>query len=564
MQESWKVYGEIAAYGISQGYALILPEFESLIPKTKVIDVKEKENEIKKFNHYLECTIKKIKNIQKRLDDSIKKLLDIQIYFLKDPMFLEEVEKGIQSGKNLVESIYQASKNIEKFFLSQSNSFNKQRWIDLQDAVYQLLEEILGLSYINFCNKKINTFRKRYPNYILVAKDLSPLVYLKIPKPEGILLLEGSLSGHLILLAANQGIPILVNCFPKEDFLRIQEAFYIGIYTNKGYALIKKNKTIKTQTSIQKQQQIIKDFKINDVLVSLNADDLESIKKHRKNYKISLGLMRTEFLYLRQPKLIFNLKKSEDLYFKIFQLFRKNEVLTLRLIDVDEDKHSLYFYSSLDNMGKRGIEYYKAEQKIILNQIRSIFNAYQRIQNPKWTLRILIPMISSYEDWNFIKEIVLQEMAFLPGQHKQKIQLGIMLEIPSILFILNQLIDVDFFSLGTNDLMALFYGKRRNSLRENDYYNSSFYKLLYLTLSNIKKEISLCGNLATKKEFLKLFYFCGIRNFSVPLGVYSEIYLYFENFKVEKSDFSQFLELLEIPDAVEFKKRLLEFSLNKT
>lgn len=560
MQEVWKIFGKVASYGSAEGYAVLLPKFESLIPSYTLKDTKKKKEEVEKFHQFLDQTLKKLQKISSQINTSIKELVDIQIYFLKDPIFLEEVEKNIRTGKNLVQSIFLSSQMINQMFFEKSNSLIKERWVDIQDAINQLLEETLGYSYTDLCIQKINQFKKKYNRYILVANNISPLLYLRIPKPNGVLLLEGDFSGHLILLAANQGIPILIQCYPEEDFKKIFDEFYIKIDTKKGYAEISNKGKLQKEIDFKTKKAIL-NFKITDLLsISLNADDVEIIKKHKKNYKLSLGLFRTEFMYLQQPELIHNLEKSINKYLKIFRLLNKGEILTLRLIDVDEDKHSIFFYTSEQNIGKRGIEYYKSETEILINQLKSIFMAFRKIQNPNWKLKILIPMITNYEDWIFIKKIVIQEMEILNDYHKNQIQLGIMLEVPSIFYYVNKLEGVDFYSIGTNDLLAFFFGKKRNLIKEEDYFDASFYKMLYTFLHPLQGEISLCGTLAARKEFLKLLYFCGIRNFSVPYGIYSEIYDYCNNLTFKENDFSIFFELLEILDPLEFKKRLLEFS----
>lgn len=560
MQENFKIYGEIASYGNSEGFSITIPEYESYIPKKKLKTNKSKINEIKKFHNYRKYTIKKIKKVQKKLDNSIKEIIDIQIYFLQDPLFIEEVEKSILSGKNLIQSIYESSNKVEKFFQESSNTYIKQRWIDFKEAIFYLIEEIIGISYTDVVISKVKELNKIYKNYILVANDLSPLLFLKLPKPAGILLLEGNLFGHLILLAANQGIPILVNCFPKEDFKRISDGLYIEIQTNKGYALVNPKKLSKTLNYKEKE---IKDYKINnEIIISLNTEDLDIIKRHKKNYKISIGLFRSEFLYIQNPELISNFKKSVETYYNIFSLFEEKEILTLRLIDVDDDKYSKCFYTKTGSLGKRGIEYYHSEINIIQNQIRSILTAFKKIKNPNWLLRILIPMISNYEDWIFIKNLLTNEINLLSDIFKKNLQIGIMLEVPSILYNIKKINDIDFLSLGTNDLLSFFIGKKRNLIKDEDYFEPSFYKILYATLKDINKEISICGNLATKKEFLKILYFLGVRNFSIPINIYSEIYNYFENFSIKEQDQKIFLDLIESKERKEFKEKLLLFNNN--
>ncbi|GIX40512.1 MAG: hypothetical protein KatS3mg129_0245 [Leptospiraceae bacterium] len=448
----------------------------------------------------------------------------------------------------------------------------KQRWIDFQDAIYQLLDEVVGISYIDLCLNKIKEQIKNNKSYILVAEDISPLLYLKLPKPRGIILKKGSLSGHLSLLAANQGIPILVHAFPEEYFNQIQEGQWIVIDTTKGKATVfsdfflKDKKFQIRKLDFDKKESITKDYNINDsnVIISLNVDDIDIIKEHQKKYQLSVGLFRTEFIYLKNPELLFDINKASEVYYNIYEQLRNNEILTLRLIDVDEDKFSYYFYTSPENRGKRGIDYYRAETNIIKNQIKSILKPLNKFNTIRWQLRIMIPMVATYDDWIFIKTLLYKELNNIKNEIKNQIKIGIMLEVPSILFSLPILEEeMDFYSVGTNDLLANFIGKRRNQITIEDYYEPSFFRMLYLALKDSKKEISICGNMATYLEFLHLFYFCGIRNFSVPYGIYPKIYDFFINYK-ENYKPNLIAQLLLKKTKQDFKEKLEEIISENT
>jgi len=564
--DKMEIYGEIASPGFGEGKSIVLYSYQFYFSNERLINKNEKKKEFKKFQYYVKKTIKKIKKIQEDFPESYRELLEIQIYFLEDPIFHKAVQENIYiEGNNLSYAIYLGSLKLKNFFEEHATDFISQRWIDFQDAIYQLLDEVLGISYIDLCINKINQNLLNHANYILVAEDLSPLLYLKIPKPKGILLKKGSLSGHLTLLAANQGIPILIRAFPEENFEKIQDGQWIVIDTNKAKATIYKESIPSKKEQIQ-INAFYKDYKIlsSNVTISLNADDLEIIKEHHKFYRLSIGLFRTEFIYLKNPKLLFDVEESTMEYSKIYQEMKEQEILTLRLIDVDEDKFSYYFYSSPENRGKRGVEYYRAERKILQNQIKSIFLSLKNLKEMNWELRLLVPMVSNYEDWVFVKELILNEVEDLNPNKKRFVKLGVMLEVPSIMFCVQTLEqEVDFLSIGTNDLLSNFLGKKRNQLTKEDYYEPAFYRMLYLSLKNVKKEISICGNLATYIEFINLLYFIGIRNFSVPYGIYPKIYEYFINFN-DKSKFDKQIlkELLLKKTKTEFKEALSSITEN--
>ncbi|MCS7205628.1 MAG: PEP-utilizing enzyme [Leptospiraceae bacterium] len=547
MKNHLELYGEIASHGRGEGIAVIIEPFSYYISEELIFDSELRREELKKFHHYLRTTINKIKTTQSELPESLRDLLEIQIHFLRDPIFIDAVEKKIlNEGKNVALAVYQGSLELKKFFHEQAPVLIQQRWIDLQDAIHQLLEEILKISYIEKSINKIELQCQKNCNYILVAQEISPLLFLKIPKPRGLILKDGSLMDHLSLLATNQGIPILIQVFPKENFYKIHDGDWIVINTDKGKAIIKKEPPpeINLISEILPKTQK-KRYTQNEVTISINADDIEIIKNHKNHYYLSVGLFRTEFLYIKDPSLIYDLNKATHTYREIFLNFDEHEILTLRLIDVNEDKYSYYLYSSPENRNKRGVEYYKSEITIIKNQIRSIFKALQDLSNINWTLRILIPMVANYEDWRFVFELILEERNHIRLESSPKIQIGIMLEIPSVFFNLHQLEkEVDFFSIGTNDLLSMFIGKHRNLISEEDIYDPSFYRMLFFTLNSLQKEIGICGAIATRLDLIPLLYYSQVRNFSVPLGLYSKIYDFFSNYDFFEKFQSEFKNLI--------------------
>ncbi len=568
MKKKFDAYGEVVSHGYGEGFSIILQPYKFYISNRILNNKQERIEELNKFKYYNKKTIQKIKSIQKEFPDSIKELLEIQIYFLKDPVFIEAVEKNILvENKNLSLAIYEGSLTLKKFFQEQASDFMKQRWIDFQDAIQQLLDEVSGISYFEICINKIHENIKDNDNYILVAEDLSPLLYLKIPKPRGILLIEGSLTGHLTLLAMNQGIPILINIIPKDILDKLKDKDWIIIDSYKAKASVFESKTTESKqlTTIYKNYEK-KSYYINHIntIISLNVDDIEIIKEHKKNYQLSVGLFRTEFIYLKNPRLLFHVENASQVYFEIYSTLQENDILTLRLIDVDEDKFSYFFYTSPENRNKRGIDYYKSEINILKNQIKSIFMGLNYFNDINWNLKILIPMIASYDDWKFIQEIILNEMNYLKDNIKNKIQFGLMLEIPSIFYDFSNLEDeIDFFSIGTNDLISHFLGKKRNQIIKNDYYEPSIYRMLYMTLKHTKKEISICGNLSTHIDFLPLLYFCGVRNYSIPFGYYNDIYRYFEHFiDIKKYEDYILTEILTSRSKEELKQKLELFKKN--
>ncbi|MBW7857263.1 MAG: hypothetical protein H3C43_02940, partial [Leptonema sp. (in: Bacteria)] len=425
---------------------------------------------------------------------------------------------------NAPKALFAALQSLNQRFIGSVNDFYRQRWVDFEDAGRSALDKLIGMSYENHC---LEQFKAVGDLPVVVAVDLAPALYLKIPKPAAILLRDGGLSSHLALLAANQGIPILVQLEPKNDFDKIEDQNWIEIHNNtcaiysEGYhkELISKEAvtTHSVHSATQKSEVVLSNGQ--KIRLSINADDSVTISEHSKRYQVSVGLFRTEFLYLRDHELLTNEEKAIAAYSEVFESTGYKSSITFRLIDVDDDKFSAHFYSQQSHRNRRGIDYYKVEPTILRTQIRAILKAAVHYETE---LRVMVPMIRNLDDWFYIESILNDEKRQINKQ--TNIQFGAMIELPSALFSAEQLQDsVDFLSLGTNDLLRYSIGQNRSAANSSDIYEPAFFRMLYYGLRRVQKEISICGMLGANPEFLSLFLELGVTNFSVPVNQFEKI-----------------------------------------
>lgn len=522
-ENGFQLRGVTASSGKGLGPAVILPPVQEFLPERPARSFEEEKSEL---NAAIEATLDELRAFEETQPDAVKEMLHLQQAFLRDPQLLDVVDELLRDHMNAPRALFTAMQRLRKLFFDSANDFYRQRWIDFEDAGRSVLDRMLGVSYEARC---LELARSTPERPVLVAEDLAPALYLKLRKPAGIVLRGGGPAGHLALLAANQGIPILVRVEPSGDFDRIQSGQWVElhgegnlctVYTERpehavlamGMPTHAKGVRLPCEVDLPGGRQI---------RVSLNADDADTIRSHGESFRVCVGLFRSEFLYLRDPGLLTDGDRAAAAYAEILDAVGGDGSLTIRLLDVDEDKFSTHFFTKPGHRGLRGADYFRAESDLFRGQIRAIYRACLLVKTVP-VLRIMAPMIRTPEDWQFIRDTLEEERRLLiPRIH---VDYGMMLEIPSAVFSAALLEDaVDFFSLGTNDLLRYFIGKSRTLPAPDDLYEPSLYHSLFHAFRRIRKEISICGMLASRPEFVPLFVDLGIRNFSVPLGSYEII-----------------------------------------
>lgn len=520
---TFQLRGVTASPGKGLGPVVVLPPVQEFLPERAAASFEEERTEL---HAAIEATLEELRAFEETQPDAVKEMLHLQQAFLRDPQLLDVVDELLHDHMNAPRALYTAMQRLRKLFFDSANDFYRQRWIDFEDAGRSVLDRLLGVSYEARC---LELARSTPERPVLVAEDLAPALYLKLRKPAGIVLHGGGPAGHLALLAANQGIPILVRVEPASDFERIQAGQWIELHGEGNVCTVYSNRpdhaTVSTGMgahAVGTRWPCEVDLPGGkQVGVSLNADDADTIRSHGEHFRVCVGLFRSEFLYLRDPGLLTDEDRAAAAYADILSAVGGDGSLTIRLLDVDEDKFSTHFFTRPGHRGLRGADYFRAESDIFRGQIRAIYRACLLVKELP-VLRLMAPMIRTPEDWQFVREALEEERRLLiPRIH---VDYGMMLEIPSAVFSAVLLEDaVDFFSLGTNDLLRYFIGKSRTLPAPDDLYEPSLYHSLFHAFRHIRKEVSICGMLASRPEFVPLFVDLGIRTFSVPLGSYEAI-----------------------------------------
>lgn len=519
---------------VSEGYAVgIARWFKSLNileldfnKKTKNLD-----EEIKKMkNHIKKCSIQlnEIReNVCKAMGEKQAAIFDAQALFLEDPMVIDEVAALIKNEKyDFKSALVITIKKLAKEFEQIEDEYLKGRVSDLVDVGSRLLT-IAGVAEHPSAIKG---------EYILAADDLLPSQTAVLDKKniKGIITKTGGVNSHAAILARDLGIPAVMGV---ENLNKNIDGKKIILDADKGQVFINftgkvlKNyeEKLKNLASLKQNQQkfinkpaFTKDsVKIN---VSANINDINDIEKAAQYNANGVGLFRTEFIYFCREGCLPTLKEQVELYKKaIDTLYPK--VITFRTLDIGADKPLKNYEFREENpaLGLRGIRWSLSFKDVLTCQLKAIL-----IASYKKEVKIMFPMICFKEEIKEIKRLLKQIYDELKKEKKlfnNKPKIGIMIETPASALTSDILAgEVDFFSIGSNDLTQYTLAVDRINDKVHNLYKTdhvSVLRLINITVKNSNKynrQLSICGEAASDFNIIPLLIGLGIRNLSVNVN----------------------------------------------
>ncbi|QJC37095.1 phosphoenolpyruvate-protein phosphotransferase PtsI [Enterobacteriaceae endosymbiont of Donacia vulgaris] len=524
------ISGIIASPGICFGKAFLLKKENIIINRNKITH-NQINIEINKFLNSQKKSIKQVKNIKEKSSQKINSekelILDGYILFLEDEEMTKEIifliKNNFLSADAAVDSVINSQikklKNLHDDYL-------KERIFDIRDIGDRLIKNILKLSMINL--NKINE------KVILIAKDLTPseTAQLNLNKILGFITDLGSKTSHTAIMARSLEIPAIVGTgnittkIKTNDYI-ILDSINNNIYINPSIDIIEKKKILFNNYIIEKEKlkkisNLPAKTKDNyQIKICANIGSLQELNNIQENGADGIGLYRTEFLFMNR-----NFLPTEEEQFNIYKTVAKrmkDKSVIIRTMDIGGDKKIPYMNLPKEEnpfLGYRAIRISIDRKDILHTQLRAILRA-----SIFGKLYIMFPMIISVEEVCFLKE----ELKYLKRQlQKQKysfnknIPIGIMIETPSSAIIAHYLIkEVDFFSIGTNDLTQYTLAVDRGNDLISHLYNPIHPAILFLIKKVIDashsegKWTGMCGELASDEFFIPVLLGMGLNEFSM-------------------------------------------------
>ena len=495
------VKGNGVSIGSCIGNAFVYQNKIDLDAESKIVF----EEAVQKLTSKFQLQIEDFNNNNRNEEAEV---LDAYILILQDPEITGQITAENQSSVKEIYNIFESSANI---LASMEDEYFKQRAEDIISV---------GKHLINTMQEKEIKVELN-ENSVLVAEDLTPAdtSSMNMANVIGIVLRDGGPTSHAVIVAKNLGIPCVIGV--GESIKEINNDDLIALDGSTGKLNINPDEdVIESLNETKKREEEIRnsftlsEYKNQDFEFLINVGSGEEIESFNHPFLDSIGLFRSEFIYLDRSS-IPTIEEQRDILEKIQDKF--SGVITYRTLDIGGDKQVDYLSLPVEEnpfLGVRGIRLSLQFEELYRSQIESILTSKDAHR-----VKIMFPMISTIED--FIKsKSIIEEIAEHLG--KKVPEVGIMIETPSSTILLEDFAQhVDFFSIGTNDLTQYIMAADRgnpNLIEYQDSLHPAILRVLENVFSVSKEqsiEVSVCGEMASDPISAIALYVLGLRKFSM-------------------------------------------------
>ena len=531
------ISGILVSSGIAFAKAVLLKE-PDIVVNALSIDRSEIDLEIEKFKEGRQKSSHQLSAIMHKSKDTLGEekatIFEGHILLLEDEELEEEVVNLIRD--NLYSADHAVNIVIEqqaKILEELDDDYLKERAVDIRDIGKRLLKNILGLEIVDLSSLE--------EPCILVAKDLTPseTAQLDLEKVLGFITDLGGRTSHTSIMARSLEIPAIVGTKNATELIEqgdeiILDAVNNKIYINPNDEEIKKLRIVEDNFNQNKQLlEKIKDLPAETLdghrVEIANIGTLHDIEGAEKNGYECVGLYRTEFLFIERDSF-----PTEDEQFEAYKeiaITAKGKSIIVRTMDIGGDKNIPYMQLPKEEnpfLGWRAIRITMDRKEILHAQLRAILRA-----SHFGKLLIMFPMVISVEEIRALKieietiKTALREENIL---FDENIEIGIMIETPSAAVIAHHLAkEVDFFSIGTNDLTQYTLAVDRGNELISHLYNSMSPAVLQLIKTVIDAShqagiwTGMCGELASDERAAIILLGMGLDEFSMSASAIPKI-----------------------------------------
>lgn len=517
--------------GVAIGKIQFYKRNEITIKRTRVEDV---EAEVERFQNAKAKTLELLKGLyEKALEDvgeANAMIFEAHQLMLEDPDYVESIENIIRTQDvNAEYAIGATADNFAAIFEAMDDAYMQGRAADVRDVSERLLQAL---------SSQDETVMVMDEPVIIAADDLVPSETVQLDKEKvlSFVTMYGSANSHTAILARTMNIPAVIGLGEalKEEYdgkVAIVDGVDGKVYIDPDEETMASMQ--KKQKKDQEQKELLNQLKGKEnvtksgqkVNVYANIGNLADVGAVLKNDAGGIGLFRSEFLYLESDTYPTE-EQQFAVYKKVAETMAGKKVI-IRTLDIGADKQVDYFkLDKEDNpaLGYRAIRICLTRPEIFKTQLRALYRASAYGQ-----ISIMFPMIISVAEVKKIKEIVEEVKAELRTEgaaFREDVELGIMIETPAAVMVSRELAkEVDFFSVGTNDLTQYTLAIDRQNQKLEDFYDSHHPAVLAMIRMAAEsahaegKWIGICGELGADVTLTETFLKMGIDELSVAPGM---------------------------------------------
>lgn len=520
--------GKKVAEGIAVGRLTFYKRGKKEIRRIYVEDAKK---EVLRFKKACEKAVQEIKELYAEMTREIGEanaaMFEMQLMVLEDVEYIDSVNNIIMNQKfNAEYAVKEATNRFIEKYAPREASYVRGHEADVHDVATRILRILSRVR-----REKLLTD----DTFIMASRDLYPSEAAQLDRNKvlGIVTMYGTINSHTAMLARTKEIPSVIGI--GEALKKEYEGKMVIIDGFEGKVYIEPDQTTMTkmqekQKMSQRKAETLERLKGKEnvtqsgqkIDVSANITSKEDIENVIRNDANGVGMFRSEFIYMESGSRF----PTEDQQFQIYKLAAESmgtKRVVIRTADIGGEKAVDCMEILGENnpvMGYRGIRVSLDKEEMFKTQLRAILRA-----SVYGNLAIMFPMISSIEEAIAAKNVlekVKRELYEEKIAYDENIQVGVMIETPAAVMISGELArEMDFFSLGTNDLTQYTLAMDRTNRRIAGYYNPkhpALIKMIRIVANNVHlegKRISICGDLAADLSMTEQFINMGIDELSV-------------------------------------------------
>lgn len=515
--------------GIAIGKISVYQKKEQQVKRVKIDDPEQE------MARYEKAKAEGIKQLQGLYDKALREvgeanaaIFEVHQMMMEDDGYNESVENIIRSqGVNAEYAVATTGDNYAQMFSAMDDDYMRERAADVRDISERLLTILNG--------EETGAVDADEPK-IIVAEDLAPSETVQLDKDKvlSFVTVKGSLNSHTAILARTMAIPALVNTSVSlesemDGRLGIVDGADGTFYVDPDEETLAEMKKRQEEDLSRKQLLLTLKGKENvtldgqKVMLYANIGNIKDLATVIQNDAGGIGLFRSEFIYLEKED--FPTEEEQfQIYRQVAQTMAGKRVI-IRTLDIGADKQCDYFHMEHEEnpaLGCRAIRICLTRPEIFKTQLRALFRA-----SAFGKIAIMYPMITSVQEVRKIKEIVEEVKAELTSQGVEfgNPEQGIMIETPAAAIISDDLAkEVDFFSIGTNDLSQYTMAIDRQNPQLDlffDPHHPAVLRMISLVMENAHKAgiwAGICGELGADQSLTKEFLAMGVDELSVSPG----------------------------------------------